>query len=206
MFEMVSMETKIEVLRKYEDGVTFEEALRLAEGKRLASNKQIDGILQDDALYKKYRDLFYCWTGTLVIYEEPGKPFGEYVKDTYSGWIFDVPKEFQGQKNKALVLEHPDFSLEKGKYDMTFVKPAKNYEVSCVDFPEVGGWYMPDGFGIPNGKKSDSADKRARRLWRRDEASIRPLVRYDGFYGRRNVCADVDHGWRLGVASVEVTK
>src|SRR5690242_1811447 len=106
------MQPKIEILRTWSNRVTFPEALELAKGQTFASNEQIDAILQDENARSANADLFPCWTGTLLVYEAPNTPFGKFVKDTYSGWIIDIPKKFQGLKNKALVLEHPDFTLE----------------------------------------------------------------------------------------------
>jgi hypothetical protein len=203
----------IEILKKYNEGVTFIEALKLAEGKRLISNKEADAILQDEQEYEKYKDLFYCWTGTLLIYEAPSKPFGdkpfgEFVKDSSTGWIIDVPKRYQGKKDCALIIEHPHFKIQKGKYDMTFIMPDKDSNLIMLpEFPTGSSWHIPEpSFGIPIGKTINSDEKEARYLYRRDGASIRPLCRYNFDFndGRRDVDADRSpYDGRLGVGAVE---
>ena len=196
----------IEILRTYQDGVTFVEAMKLCEGKRMLSNLDADAILQDDEQRSEFSSMLPCWTSAFLIYEAPGVPFGEYVKDNATGWIFDVPKKFQGLKDHKIMLEFPDFTIEKGAYDMTFVKTNKLYEPSATPFPQKDGWYLVDGFGIPTGKEVSSSDKNARYLYRRTTASLRPVSRWDGFDGDDGRVVDCDRRpdyGRLGVGVVE---
>ena len=198
--------TTIEILKTYDDGVTFIEALKLAEGRHLLSNLDADMILQDEERYKKYSKLFYCWTGDLLVYEEPGKEFGEWVKDADNSWIIDIPKEFQGRKDIALLIQHPNFKIEKGKYDMTFVKPngKKSYDYIAIPFKPKNGWYLPDSYGIPNGEELTKANKEARYLYRRFSATVRPVARWvNVFYDRRVVICGYYVDGRLGVGVVQ---
>ncbi len=196
----------IEILRTYQEGVTFAEAMKLCEGKRMLSNLEADAILQDDAQRKKFGPMLPCWTSLFLVYEAPGVPFGEYVKDSATGWIFDVPKKFQGLKDHKIMLELPDFTIEKGAYGMTFVRSSKLYEPSAMQFPQCNGWYLVDGFGIPTGKEVSSSDKDARYLYRRDGATVRPVSRWSVFYGVRRyvVCGGRPVNDRLGVGVVEL--
>ncbi len=193
------MEQEISISKKYTEGVSFYDALKLAEGKRLISNAQADRILQDKDIRDKFSDLFPCWTGTVVIYEEAGKPFGEYVKNDY--FVFDVPKQFQGLKDVCLVAEHPHYKIEEGKYGLRFLRVADEANIRQQEFPKEYGWYLPDEVtGIPRSDKKDSSDSKARKLWRSVGAWIGPLVRYYyNFYGRRLVYAVGGPDDRLGV-------
>jgi len=51
--------------------MTQDEALAAAKAKglRLLTNKEVDAILKDDELYKKYYRFLPCWTGTKVEYK-----------------------------------------------------------------------------------------------------------------------------------------
>lgn len=196
----------IKIVREYNDGVTFAEALKLVEGQRMLSCKEADEILQDEEAYRNYNTLFACWTGTLLVYEAPGKPFGEYVKDSSTKWIFDVPKEFQGKADLALLLEHPNFKVEQGQYGLTFVKAAPLYKIRAIDFPKRDGWYLPNEFGIPTGEEVSSSNKDARYLLRLSSASLRPVSRWDDFFGLDGRGVDCDRGpdyYWLGVGVVE---
>ena len=195
----------IQIVREYKNGVTFTEALKLVGDHRMLNCKAADELLQDEEAYKKCNALFTCWTGTMLVYEAPGVPFGKYVKDSVTGWIFDVPEEFQGKTDIALLLEHPDFKIEEGAYGMTFVRPAPLYEISSMPFPTKDGWYLPNGFGIPTGDEVSRSNKDARYLSRRSEATVRPVVRwYYDFGNRRNVvCFYGPDDYRLGVGYVE---
>jgi hypothetical protein len=57
-----------------------------------------------------------CWTGTMVGYDKPGKQLGESIEytdpKTRIKYVFPVPKEYRKRKDIALVVEHPDFTLE----------------------------------------------------------------------------------------------
>ena len=149
--------------------LNFFEALELAksEGKILVPNDVIDRILTEtNAKLPWHR------TGTLVIYEAPGKPFGEKVVHSdvvnFNTTIsFEVPLQFRGKTDCALVIEHPDFEL---------VSQGDNHEIRVDDtskihpfehFPTTRGtWHSYDKkFRIPTGETVQESDN-ARLLWR----------------------------------------
>lgn len=195
------------ILARYGPSKTFMEALELSEkeGKRLLTNLEADEILQNPDAYAENKSLFPCWTGLLLVYEMPGVPFGKFVKDAQTGWVFDIPKKYQGQKNMALVLEQKNFKIEKGEYDLTLVKATK---MDAIPFPERDGWYISEEkYGIPSGEKSEESNPKARYLWRiTDSDPIHPVARYDfwgGYDGRRVNCYLLPDSGRLGVGVVE---
>jgi hypothetical protein len=109
-------------------GAPFEEGLARAnaENRVIASNKRVNRALLGKGRwgsneYKPVAAAFKCWTGTMTAYGAPGEKLGkaiEYVdpKTSYC-WLFLVPEEHQGKKNRILVAEHPDYTLEiDGKY------------------------------------------------------------------------------------------
>lgn len=107
------------------------------------------------------------WTGTLVAYEAPGVPFGDRIayawndgKTEYSS-VFDVPEQFRGRSNCALVVEYPDFELVH-LGDGLFQFKAAGEHVSLVeDFPAKRGndrslghrddFLYDEQFSIPRG-------------------------------------------------------
>ena len=188
-----SVTFNFKILKEYSNGATFEEALALSEkeGKPLLTNLQADEILQNEELHKANSKLFPCWTGIITVYENAGTPFGEYVKDQQSGWVFDVPKKYQGKKDIVLVLQQKDYKLKKEKYGIIHLTATK---VESLSFPTENGWYLPDPkFGIPTGDKVNEDNPNVQFLWRvTDGDPIRPLAR-DGDW-------DWDH-WRAVLAN-----
>ena len=161
---------------------------------RIASNLEIDLRLQGEE-WKTEKEMYPCWTGTLIVYEAPGEVFGKTIQ--FDSLTFNVPKKFQGLRDRAIVMNHPDFLLSGN-----ILTPGK----SAVDIPFPGedGWYLPEPqFGIPSplgGKTSD--DGNSRHLWRRDEQYVglvsRWYFRWDG-WDRRGVDCYCRPGGRLGV-------
>ena len=195
------------ILKEYRSGATFEEALKLSEkeGKPLLTNLQADEILHNLEAYEQNKKLFHCWTGLITVYENPGTPFGKYVKDPDSGWIFDIPKAYQGQKDIALVLQQKDYKIVEGEYGIKFLKASK---MEAIPFPASNGWYLPETkFGLPSGEKSNQENPKARYLWRVSGGDpIRPVARYGIWHGylRRIVnCSGMPVDCRLGVGVVE---
>ncbi|RPJ56094.1 MAG: hypothetical protein EHM12_10925 [Dehalococcoidia bacterium] len=135
--------------------------------------------------------MYPCWTGTLIVYAEPGAPFGKTV--TFRDLTLNVPKQFQGKVNCAIVCNHPDFTLK----DNTLT-PGKS--ARCIAFPVNDGQYLPEKeFGVPNGEKSGFTNSAARHLWRRNESYVGLLARGFDYYDRRDVYAYYDCDCRLGV-------
>jgi hypothetical protein len=167
-------------------------ALAKKEKKLMVPNDVIDRILNDTDTELSAR------TGTMVIYQEPGKPFGEKVVYMWGnekdGTIsFIIPENFRGKMNCVLVAEYPDFDV---------VGSADAYELKIQDvsrlhllenFPaKREEWYDYDErFGIPVGKPKRESNER--RYLNRTESYIGPVVRdFDG----------IDGYWRRGVGLV----
>ncbi len=210
---------------EFHKGLNLFQALVLAkrEGKLIVPNGIHDRILTETKdpeersslgdRDRRSRDEQYlrqnypAWTGTLVIYEAPDKPFGEQVvfnrdiNQVKYSISFKVPKQFRGKKNCVLVVEHPDFELVdlgKNKYQIRVTDGIHLIE----QFPKKDGWHMPDAeTGIPCSMSvRESLDSRS--LWRLDSSYL-GLLRRGVLYGLRRV---VNLGEfpsnRLGVALV----
>jgi len=137
------MVKKIEVWKK----MAQEKAIAKAEkeGYRILTNREVEKIMTDDKLRKKYKDAFPCWTGTHISYN--------------SGATTAVITE-NGKERKVKLLPKD-------------------------------GWYLPDKFSLPTGKKSREENPKARYLPR--------LKNYHGLVSR--ICDLVYGGGRLVYAS-----
>src|SRR3989338_9993344 len=103
MLRSMTPEKLLEVI-KLRNNLTLFEALDLAkQGYLIVPNDIYDRILME-ARDEVLKQLYGTWTrtGTLVIYEKPDKPFGEFVE--FDGIRFSVPKQLQGKVNCALAL------------------------------------------------------------------------------------------------------
>jgi len=157
--------------------VTGYDALKLAGSVPIANNKFIDSLLRSGE-WQKHRELFPAWTGTVIIYEAPGRSFGKFVQS--ENVLFEIPREYQGLKNSALVLESPNLKVEE--HDDKHILTGKIVKIK--DFPASDGWYGADkDTVIPQGEKISSSREDARYLWRRNEQYIGPVARYYDFYG-----------------------
>jgi len=122
-------------------------------------------------------------TGTVLVCEAPGKEFGKTVE--YQGIVFEVPKEYQGVKNVALVLDNSTIKMEQlsdGKILLT-AKVSKSHE-----YPTENGWGIPDtDTGIPTEVTDDHPDPKDcyRYLLRSRGPYIGPIVRVLGIGGAR---------------------
>ena len=187
------------VSKNYSNHVTFTDALSLSNGRAMLSNSQVDEILKDEKARLQYKDALPMWTGTIIVYEKAGVPFGTTIKGG-GGVTFDIPKKYQGKKDCAIVIESPNYSLTKTRLTATKTSLIEN-------FPKKNGWYLPDSaHGIPQGKEAKDSDKNARYLWRNNTDSIVPIAR--GFVGSsgdvlRYVSAGRDFSGRLGVVFVQ---
>ena len=201
---------KLAVLVKRANGVPFVEGLAIAgEGRVIASNKRLDKVLVGSDEWKNISDAFPCWSGTMTGYEKPGKKLGKSVvyvdSETNQRYVFPVPEDYKGAKDAILVIEHPDYTLERDGKDL--VVAVKNIEnISLVEnFPSERGWYLTDEkHGIPTGNEVNSSNDDARYLWRIDDGSrVGPVARGDrsiyGYVLRRLVVLDVRPSDCLGV-------
>ena len=98
---------------EFRKGLTAFEVLALAktEGRLIVPNSVHDGILTKTKDEEYLKQNYPVWTGTLVIYEAPDKPFGEQL--VFGDITFQVPEQFQGKVNCALVVEHPHFEIRR---------------------------------------------------------------------------------------------
>jgi len=194
----------LRVFTRERKGVSFEEAVRRAdaEGLVIASNDRLDRVLVDSREYETIQEAFQaapgdqarhlaCWSGTIVAYVEPGKPFGKMIQyfdsETGDRWLLPVPEKYWDRVNCALVAEHPYFTLEEDRPHNIiihavglsllegFPRPLGYYEGN-----PIRGYYKPDPiFGIPTGEIQDLRSNSVRLLIR-GEKRIIPVARYDG--------------------------
>jgi hypothetical protein len=137
--------------------------------------------------------------GTRIAYEAPGTGFGEEVR--FCQLVFKVPEKYRGLKDTALIMQGPDFRVEKG----TGIFKGEVTEV-VEDFPSAAGWYNTDpATGMPQGKTVSSSESAARRLWRVNGAYVGAVVRGFDWYveDRRDVYAVCRPGCAFGVAQFE---
>ncbi len=209
MLRSMTLENALEVI-EFRHDLDFFEAIASAkrEGKLIVSNDIHDRILTETKDRQFYKSLVL--TGTLIIYEAPDKQFG---KEVNFGWennsnlkysiSFQVPKQFQGKVNCALVVEHPDFELlDLGK---------NRYQIRAADgihliehFPKRDGWYIPDAeTKIPQGEPVKES-KEARRLLRLGSCYLGSVGRdNDVYYDRwRDVYACVSWSFVSGAAFI----
>ncbi|MCK4319614.1 hypothetical protein KAW38_03525 [Candidatus Micrarchaeota archaeon] len=176
---------KIEVFRKYKEGVSFLKALKLAEEAKmvLVSNIRHDKILTGSDEWKSMEDVYACHTGTITGYEEKNKELGKEIvytdPKTKQRYIFPTG-DAEGSKNVILVAEHPDYELVKDGKDL-IVKASISIIDILENFPVSDGWYKTDEkHGIPLGKEVSSDNRDARNLWRAEGARVGSVVR--GYY------------------------
>ena len=151
------------------NGLNVFEALALAnrEGALIVPNSIHDRILTETNNPVFFKNSF-VWTGTLVIYEAPGRVFGETLiyaweqNNVQYSISFNVPDKFRGRKDCALVVQHPDFDL--------LPTGPNSYRLNVTDvnmlhliekFPSTGGTYpYEEQFRIPVQSTSSSNDQR----------------------------------------------
>ncbi len=149
---------KVKQVIEFRRDLNFLQALALAkqEGSIIVPNDVHDRILTETTDEQYLRQNYPVWTGTLVIYEAPDKKFGEQVVSSWKkhnvdySISFEVPEQFRGKTNCALVVEHPDFELidfGNNKYELR----AADSNIHLVqDFAKKSGLYSTD-HGIPVG-------------------------------------------------------
>lgn len=147
------------------------------------------------------------WTSTATAYMTPGIPFGKTASftdpNTGEVWQVAVPKKYQGKKDCALLanIGAGQFS----KKDNTVILKPKAFALKPMSSVD-GCWRLPDEFGFPSGKESDSTNQEARRLWRRVNEGYVGLLARD-YYGFGDDGRDVNCGYypsdRYGVLTEE---
>jgi len=191
------------------NGLNVFEALALAkrEGALIVPNSTHDRILTETS-NPNFLNNSNIWTGTLVIYEAPGRAFGETLVYAWEHTVqysisFNVPDEFRGQRNCALIVQYPDFDLVPAEGNSYKLIVANESMVHLIEnFPSKNrAWYLYDGqFGIPIGHPVKQLLD-SRWLWRASDCYIGLVVRY-GVDGR-DVGANFGASSRLGVAVIE---
>lgn len=188
----------MERIAQYDDerGLTMQDAVAEANkrGLRILSNKEIDERLASD-IWKGEKEMYPCWTGTLIAYEEPGTAFGKTIE--FRGLTLKVPQKFQGKKDAAIVCNHPNFTLKDN--EITLGKEAK-----LISLPFDDDWYLTEKeFGVPCENKRGSGTSQARYLVKyQDSSYVGLLVRWGrrwGDYSRRGVVAGYRPSDRFGV-------
>jgi|GEM_PF-1098741 len=169
-------------LAQYDDGkgLTQKEAIFAANrmGSRILANKEFDKRLVLSDTWKSEKEVYPAWTGTLVAFGKKDAKLGDVVKYTDSNagitYIFEVPKEYQNERNAILVVNH-GFSddgnarilpNEKGR-EITYNITEKSEIAIITRFPSSNGWYCADNkFGIPLGVEIPSDNRYARYLYK----------------------------------------
>lgn len=136
--------------------------------------------------------------GTRIVYAAPDVKFTRLVRS--DNLEYEVPTKYQGLKNTALVMQGPDFEIDRtsGAFKGgTVTNVIENY-------PATDGWYNTDATtGIPQGVQVSNETDTARYLWRRENAPyIGVLVRLwvVGWCGGRYVLASSGPDVGFGVA------
>jgi len=193
------------------NGLNAFEALALAnrEGALIVPNVIHDRILNETRNLDFFRN-YSVWTGTMIIYESPGKVFEETLvhvwnhNDVQYSISFNIPDKFRGNEGCALVVEHPDFDLVHIGNNHYELKVADENLIHLVDhFPSGGGEWCrcEELFGIPIGSSIFDSDKR--HLFRMSNSHIGFVVRAGGVYGRRDVGANCGASGERGVAVIK---
>ena len=161
--------SKVKVLAPAIIGITAFEALEQARRERLII---VPNFVHDHVLIERGGILpklnptpelvpaYPSWTGTLVIYEQADKPFGNQVAFS---WVEDgethsinvkIPAIFVGKENCALVIEHPNFKVVKTDSSYQIVPTREDKFWFMELFPKEDGCYATwEMFRIPYGDK-----------------------------------------------------
>ena len=171
---------KLEILINRRDKAPFIEGLMEAdkENRVIASNKRMDKILVGSNEWIMVKFALPCWTGTMTAYTKPDEKLGKTIEytdpETNQRWVFPAGK-FKGEKDSILVVEHPDFTLQREGNDILVV-PADAIRIIAnfpkANFPTKPAWYFADPeHGIPVGNAIEGASFfEGRRLYRIDNS------------------------------------
>ena len=196
-------------------GLTQREAISTANrmGSRILANKEFDGRLVLSDTWKSEKEVYPAWTGTLVAFKGKDEKLGDVVKYTDSktntAYLFEVPKEYQKERNAILVVNHGFLASgdalivpnEKGS-TVTYDISDKSQVALLLNFPSSDGWYSADNkFGIPLGAGISSSNTDARYLYKVQNyvgLLARGVDDIDGI-NRWGVLADIQPSDRFGV-------
>lgn len=186
-----------------------------AKGGQLPPNWLHDDLLQNEARYKEVkarRASYWSWlrsngayTGTFLAKPKANSPFPEGdFKDSEYPYTLParyIPKQAIGKIGIGLVFEIQDLKDRDGVYT---VIPGK---IMVQTIPQQDGLsdYDPET-RVPNGKEPKGSDYwDARYYWCWTSQTLRPLVRYDDWFGggRRGIVAGRRPYMTRGVGVVE---
>ncbi len=156
-------------------------------GVRILSNGEFEKRILSGALSLE-KEIYPAWTGTLVAFKGKGEPFGRAViyKSLGASYVFEVPEEYRGESNAALVVNHGFLNIEKDLLTprIPLIIPRREgntvtYEITDKGriqlfrgFPQGDGYYkINNPFGIP----CEAADSK-------DGPGIRYFYRIKGEY------------------------
>ncbi|NYZ73661.1 hypothetical protein H0O00_00805 [Candidatus Micrarchaeota archaeon] len=203
MLRSMTPEQVLQVIEFHENLNVFQ-ALELAkkEKKLIVPNDVHDRILTETKVE------YSAWVGTAVIYEAPDAPFKDRVvyawedNEVEYATTFNIPQQFRGKTNCALVVEHPDFqfiSLGDNKFQLK----AAEGSVSLLEHfsNKSDEWYKYDKrFRIPTGTPKNKTDS-TRWLWRQGNGYVGLVARgFGGYDVRRGVALDYAPSGAFGVA------
>ena len=196
-------------------GLTQKEAISTANrmNSRILTNKEFDGRLVLSDTWKSEREVYPAWSGTLVAFKGKDEKLGDVVKytdsQTNTTYLFEVPKEYQKERNAILVVNHGFLASgdalivpnEKGSI-VTYDISDKSQVALLLNFPSSDGWYSADNkFGIPLGAGISSSNTDARYLYK-VQNYVGLLARYYLIFGgdyRGDVGANGLPSLRFGV-------
>lgn len=174
----------------YHNGVDVIEALALAkrQGRIIVPHIVHDRILTQTKEDESGDVNYAVWTGTVVIYPENGKPFGERVVHCWTeehkaishSISLDIPARFRGKTDSALVIEHPDFDLKPEQLrENAYLLIADEGSIHLHErFPAVDGEYAFDErYVIPAGSSVAENRDTSRTLRRQDGPYIGFVLR-----------------------------
>lgn len=167
-------------------------------GVRIISNREFDSRMLPADNWKSEKEAYPVWTGTLVAFRGKGEKLGESVAYQSLGvtYILEVPKEYQDERNAALVVNHGFLAIENDpmtpRIPLIIPRVEGNtvvYEITDKGqialfrgFPQEDGYYLVDNrFGIPHGNVLSKDDSGARYFYRQKGAYVGLLVRGNDF-------------------------
>ena len=198
---------RIFMLAPFEKGLTQKEAINTANmmGARIITNNEFDGRLVLSDTWKSEKEVYPAWTGTLVAFKGKDEKLGDVVKytdfKTNTTYLFEVPKEYQKERNAILVVNHGFLASgdalivpnEKGR-TVTYDISDKSQVALLLNFPSINGWYFTDNkFGIPLGAGISLSNTDARYLYK--------VQNYVGLLARGSYYFDVNYRRYVGASA-----
>ena len=193
----------VKTLLESKFGVPFAEGLLM--GRVLLSSREISIIFREVRRWRIEAGC-PCWSGTMTGYKEPGEELGKTIEYTDPGsgkkWVFKVPDQYRREKDAILVVEHPNYLLDKEGDNMVI----NTHNANIIRyFPPENGYYMGDPiYDIPSGERVSHENDNARYL-KRIASRVGPVARGFGYaeFGAhaimKNINLDIEPSRRLGI-------